>query len=323
MLRADQAAYTDMRYLTLPYVSERTAALAESVVEGAATDYDKAVRLEQFLLTDYPYDLTVEPLPPDRDAVDYFLFEQQAGYCSHFATAMAVMARQVGLPARVAAGYLPGYIDTLTGAHIVRRGDAHAWVEIYFQWHGWVAFDPTPRPGAAMGFIGGRDWLHFGLEDYTGVSFSSLAKPLTDRFSAGGVSLPGWLWSIVPAAGVTAVILAFWMRRRRRGGKRRKAWQYSLLEGDSRRAMLKLYHGMTALLARRGFPPRLPHQAPCEYAVTVWALVPGGGDGVQWLAGAASRAAYDPAPFDASLVAEAGHRLAELRRALRGVRPCR
>ncbi|MEE9400091.1 MAG: transglutaminaseTgpA domain-containing protein, partial [Dehalococcoidales bacterium] len=124
LLRRDRVAFTDISSLALPPISARTAALAQSIVEGAATDYDKAARLERFLLDNYPYDLNVGPLPPGRDAVDYFLFEQQAGYCSHFATAMAVMARQVGLPARVAAGYLPGYIDPMTGAHVVRVGDA-------------------------------------------------------------------------------------------------------------------------------------------------------------------------------------------------------
>jgi len=323
MLRADQAMSDEARYLALPPISERTAALAESVVEGAVTDYDKAVRLEQFLLANYPYDLSVEPLPSERDAVDYFLFEQQAGYCSHFATAMAVMARHVGLPARVAAGYLPGYIDTLTGAHIVRTGDAHAWVEIYFQWHGWVAFDPTPRPDAAMGFIGGRNWLHFSLEDYTGVTLSSLARPLADRFSVGRLSLPRWLWLLVPATAVAVAVLVFCLRRRGRGGKRREVWHYSLLEGDSRRAMLKLYRRMAALLAKRGLPPRLPHQAPLEHAEAVFALTPAGSDDLRWLAAAASRAAYDPAPFNESMVAEAGQRLAELRRALGGARPGR
>jgi transglutaminase-like putative cysteine protease len=159
LLRADRAAGDDTENLALPSITERVAALAESIVQGAATDYEKAARLEHFLTANYPYDLTVRALPSGQDAVDYFLFEKQAGYCAHFATAMAVMARHVGLPARVAAGYLPGVIDTMTGAHTVRAGDAHAWVEIHFQRNGWVAFDPTPRSDAAMGFAAGRNWL--------------------------------------------------------------------------------------------------------------------------------------------------------------------
>jgi len=59
---------------------------------------------------------------------------------------MAVMARAIGLPARVAAGYLPGRYNGLTGVHEVRLQDAHAWVEIKFREYGWVPFDPTPRP---------------------------------------------------------------------------------------------------------------------------------------------------------------------------------
>ena len=145
-LRRDMVDPTDLSNLALPPMSERSAALARSIVQGASTDYDKAARLEQFFLRNYSYDLSVEPLTPGRDAVDVFLFEQQAGYCAQFATAMAVMARQVGLPARVAMGYVPGIYDQMAGAYTVRAGDAHAWVEIHFRNSGWVAFDPTPGP---------------------------------------------------------------------------------------------------------------------------------------------------------------------------------
>lgn len=120
--------------------------LAESIVAGAPSDYDMAVRLERFLLENYDYDLRVPPLSRSNDVVDTFLFERHAGYCAQFATTMAVMARLVGLPARVATGYLPGSYSQLTGAHTVRLNDAHAWVEIKFKRFGWVPFDPTPRP---------------------------------------------------------------------------------------------------------------------------------------------------------------------------------
>ncbi|MFC1962898.1 transglutaminaseTgpA domain-containing protein, partial [Chloroflexota bacterium] len=88
LLRDDSVASEDIYNLTLPPISERTAALAQSIVQGASTDYDRAARLERFLFTNYPYNLNVELLPPGRDAVDFFLFEQQAGYCAHFATTM-------------------------------------------------------------------------------------------------------------------------------------------------------------------------------------------------------------------------------------------
>lgn len=315
LLRVDSVASEDITNLALPPISERTAALAESIVRGAPTDYDKAARLEHFLLTNYPYDLNVGPLPPDRDAVDYFLFEQQAGYCSQFATAMAVMARQVGLPARVAAGYLPGYIDAMTGAHIVRAGDAHAWVEIHFRQHGWVAFDPTPRPDATMGFAAGRNWLYFGLEDFTGVTFASLLAPLGDSSSFGPLSVPRWVWVILPGAGIAVAVLILLLSRRK-ARTELELRGYSVLDGESRRIMLDLYHKMIAVLARKGLPPRQRHQPPYEYATIISVQIPDKRETIDWLTQAASSAAYNPNPFNPSTVLEARQRLSALRRTL-------
>ncbi len=315
LLRADSIVSEDISNLALPPISERTAALVDSIVQGAPTDYDKAARLEHFLLTNYPYDLNVGPLPPDRDAVDYFLFEQQAGYCSQFATAMAVMARQSGLPARVAAGYLPGYIDAMTGAHIVRVGDAHAWVEIHFRQHGWVAFDPTPRPDATMGFAAGRNWLYFGLEDFTGVTFASMLAPVAGSFSFGPLSVPRWVWVILPGVGIAIAVLILLLSRRKVRTKP-ELRGYSVLDGESRKLMLKLYHKMVAVLARKGLPPRQPHQPPYEYVTIISAQIPDKRETIEWLTQAASSAAYDPNPFKPSTVLEARRRLSALRRTL-------
>ncbi len=109
-----------------PAVSQRVADLANTIVAGSTSDFQKAARLEQYLLLNYRYDLRVPLLSPFNDVVDAFLFERQAGYCAQFATAMAVMARSVGLPARVATGYVPGVYNSLTGAHTVRLQDSHA-----------------------------------------------------------------------------------------------------------------------------------------------------------------------------------------------------
>ena len=315
LLRVDSIVSEDIINLVLPPISERTAALVDSIVQGAPTDYDKAARLEHFLLTNYPYDLNVGPLPPDRDAVDYFLFEQQAGYCSQFATTMAVMARQAGLPARVAAGYLPGYIDAMTGAHIVRVGDAHAWVEIHFRQHGWVAFDPTPRPDATMGFAAGRNWLYFGLEDFTGVTFASVLAPLAGSSSFGPLSVPRWVWVILPGVGIAIAVLILLLSRRKVRTKP-ELRGYSVLDGESRKLMLKLYHKMVAVLARKGLPTRQPHQPPYEYVTIINAQILDGRETIEWLTWAANSAAYDPNPFNPSTVLEARRRLSALRRTL-------
>ncbi len=313
LLRKDSVVTDDISNLMLPAISERTAALAESIVQGSSTDYEKAARLERFLLTNYPYVLDVEPLPSGRDAVDYFLFEQQAGYCSHFATAMAVMARHVGLPARVAVGYLPGFIDPMTGAYAVRAGDAHAWVEIHFQQNGWVAFDPTPSPKTAMGFATRRNWLYFGLEDFTGVTFASVLSPLVGTLSLGPISVPAWAWLILLGVGVAAVILALLLSRRK-AKIRKEVRRYSILDGESRRLMLGLYRKMTALLVKKGLPSRQPYQAPYEYAAVISGQIPDSRELVEWLSQAVSKAAYDSRHFDPSTTVEARRKLFVLKR---------
>ncbi|MFC2034750.1 DUF3488 and DUF4129 domain-containing transglutaminase family protein [Chloroflexota bacterium] len=315
LLRSDSVVSEDFAHLMLPLVSKRTTILAESVVQGASTDYDKAVRLESFLLSNYSYDLNVEPLPPGRDAVDYFLFEQQTGYCSQFATTMAVMARQVDLPARVAIGYMPGFIDPLTGAHIVRVGDAHAWVEVHFRQYGWVAFDPTPRTEVAMGFATGRNWISFGLEGFTGVTFASILSPLAGNFSLGSFSLPGWLWVVLLAVGIAITVAAILITPRK-VKKRQEVNRYSVLSGESRRIMLNLYRAMVTLLVKKGLPSRKPYQPPDEYAAIVSAQIPKDREIIEWLSQVASSAAYDHKHFNPLTVQEARRKLADLRRTL-------
>ena len=115
-------------------------------MRSSRTYYDKAAKLERFLLKNYTYDLRVPPLWRSNGVVDSFLFERHTGFCAQFATTMAVMERLVDLPARVVTGYVPGSYNSLTGVHVVRLQDAHAWVEIKFRRYGWVPFGPTPRP---------------------------------------------------------------------------------------------------------------------------------------------------------------------------------
>jgi hypothetical protein len=82
-------------------------------------------------------------VPPDRDWVDYFLFDSQQGYCDYFATAMTVMLRAEGVPARVASGFAPGDFDQSTGVSTVLENHAHSWVEAYFPRYGWITFEPS------------------------------------------------------------------------------------------------------------------------------------------------------------------------------------
>lgn len=149
----DYPAEISSRYLGLPAsVPDRVLALAREITQSALTPYDRAVAIESYLRT-FPYTLEVGPPPVGRDVVDYFLFTAKKGYCDYYATAMVVLARAVGLPARIVIGYASGDYDVQTAEYIVRQKDAHSWVEVYFPGIGWVEFEPTAgqpalvRPG--------------------------------------------------------------------------------------------------------------------------------------------------------------------------------
>lgn len=83
------------------------------------------------------------PPPVGRDVVDYFLFDAPGGFCSYFASAMVVMLRLEGVPARIVSGYAMGDYDFAQHAYRVPASSAHAWVEVYFPSYGWVEFEPT------------------------------------------------------------------------------------------------------------------------------------------------------------------------------------
>ncbi|MEM7114041.1 MAG: transglutaminase-like domain-containing protein [Chloroflexota bacterium] len=129
-------------YTTLPdNIPPRVADLARSLVTAEMTPYEQAQAIEAFV-QQYPYSLQVNPPPSDSDVVDFFLFQQQAGYCDYYASAMVVLARQLGLPARLAAGFVVKQPDA-SGTHSIYQIDGHSWAEIYFGEYGWIEFEPT------------------------------------------------------------------------------------------------------------------------------------------------------------------------------------
>jgi transglutaminase-like putative cysteine protease len=131
-------------YLQLPKgLDPRIAALAQQITSRAPTMYDKAVALESYLRTHYTYDLNVQK-PAGAEGVSWFLFDgDREGFCNYFASAMAVMARSVGIPARVVAGYTHGTYDANRRQWVIRGSDAHAWTQIYFAGYGWINFEPS------------------------------------------------------------------------------------------------------------------------------------------------------------------------------------
>ena len=137
------------RYLTLPPLPPRVADLARSYTEGFPTPYAKAKAIEEHLRNDYRYDVT-SPSGGKPQPVDHFLFETKRGHCEFFSTAMVMMLREVGIPARNVTGFVGGTYNRFGKYYAVREGDAHSWVEAYLDdpQLGWVTFDPTPTSAA-------------------------------------------------------------------------------------------------------------------------------------------------------------------------------
>lgn len=138
------SAYTQLPQ-TLP---ERVKALARTITTGSENSFEQALRIQTYLRSNYAYNLEIIPPPASQDVVDYFLFEEKQGFCSYYASSMVVLLRSLGVPARVAAGYVTGGYNFYENAYIVPASNAHAWVEVYFPGFGWVEFEPTTARAA-------------------------------------------------------------------------------------------------------------------------------------------------------------------------------
>ncbi|MGB2875833.1 MAG: transglutaminase domain-containing protein [Gaiellaceae bacterium] len=126
--------------------------LARRVAGGAKSPYAAAVALESWFRIggNFVYDQH-PPRSTGRPALVDFVTRTRSGYCQHFAGAMTLMLRYLGIPARVAAGFSSGHYDKSSGEWIVTDHDAHEWVEVWFRGWGWVPFDPTPGRGGVAG----------------------------------------------------------------------------------------------------------------------------------------------------------------------------
>ncbi|GAC1328174.1 MAG: transglutaminaseTgpA domain-containing protein [Chloroflexota bacterium] len=140
----DYPDWVRRRYLQLPRsLPRRVVDIARTASDTALSGYDRAAAIEGYLRDNFTYSTHVTAPAPDTDWVDFFLFDSKQGYCDYFATAMTVMLRSQGIPARVASGFAPGEFDPTTGVSLVRENHAHSWVEVYFPRYGWITFEPS------------------------------------------------------------------------------------------------------------------------------------------------------------------------------------
>jgi transglutaminase-like putative cysteine protease len=285
-LREASTDYPDSvvpRYLQLPdSLPERVRLLAEQITEGLETPYDKAKAIES-ALRKIPYDDQIEAPGLTQDGVDYFLFEVQAGYCDYYASAMVVLLRSVGVPARYVRGYSEGEADD--GTYHLLESDGHAWAEVYFPGYGWIEFEPTGgepalnRPGAqnpeepgstsgGTGRISDRE-LNLLPDDFGPEPDILGYVPEPETFVQKASS---WVPFVLIGAGlaaILAVVLALFRRRRIAG--------LSIAE--------RVYEDLTRWVRRLlGIEP-LSHQTPHEFAGVVARHVPRSQHAVEQIAG--------------------------------------
>jgi len=253
-----------------------------------------AAILARFHRDPYYYTLTPPPLL-GRNPVDEFLFDTKRGFCGHYASAFAVLARAAGIPARVVTGYFGGTFNPFDGDWVVRQSDAHAWDEVWIAGRGWLRVDPTAAiapqrvdpslrdgsrtPGPFAVAIG-RDapWLAaFALRldalrtlwRERILAYGPRAQgALLTRLHVPGPDAAGLAAMLAAALGLSFVWLA-WIARRQ-------------LRTRSRDELQRAFGKLTAKVARAGVV-RFPYEGPEDYARRVAALCPDLGPTVEKL----------------------------------------
>jgi transglutaminase-like putative cysteine protease len=309
-LRADTSREYEsglrFRYTQLPKnFDPRIGQLAAEVTNGATTPLDVTRRLENYLRTSYRYSLDLRRTN-DGEPVADFLFNVRAGHCEYFASALTLMLRTQGIPARLVNGFQMGEYSEISDFYTVRQSDAHSWVEVYFPQHGWLAFDPTPAAGLSQY---DNNWLatvrHFSesvemfwLENVIGFGANEQAsmafrvqRMVSDSQSEFSTQVAEWKLSLlsrlralregVPARSTSEwageilthpLMLTLFACGLLLGGflyyrKRANSWRRRIQQEPITSA-IAFYQEMLDALARAGHH-RLPEQTPQEFAAHV------------------------------------------------------
>ncbi|MBW1760810.1 MAG: DUF3488 domain-containing protein [Deltaproteobacteria bacterium] len=283
------------RYVEVPAGYERVAALARKVVGDATNPNAQAQLVERYLRGNGNFRYTLEqPDTEGEDPLHVFLFDAKAGHCEYFSTAMALMMRSLGLPARNVTGFLGADYNPYGDYYAVRNGHAHSWVEVLIKGR-WITYDPTPASGQVFAAPSGlavklrqmMDAMRVRWADYiVEYNIRDQAKAL-QRLSAWYRSLrgnsganrqgaaddsgddpefgpipfrPDWRWfvAIMSTFGV-GVLFARWSRKRRRQTRAGRQ-----LDPDRDRAV-RLYLSLESSLRSAG-QARPPDVTPIEHA---------------------------------------------------------
>lgn len=157
-------------YLQIPdeKITNRTRTLTKEIVKNSRTDFEKAKSIETYLRKSFNYNTDVSEVPAKQEFIDYFLFDGQEGYCTYFATTMAILLRLEGIPTRYIEGYLAQDLVE-TGEYEVKHKNAHSWVEAFIEPVGWMTFEPTPAYPVESRF-----------EDYNPITDSDTSQETVD-----------------------------------------------------------------------------------------------------------------------------------------------
>lgn len=169
--------YITEQYLQLPdEITPETQELARGLTQGLDNAFDKAIAIRNYLRNNITYNDQISAPPEGVEPVHYILFDNQEAYCNYYASAMIVMLRSIGVPARFVTGYTQGEWDEDTSSYRVRASNAHAWTEVYFTEFGWIPFEATasipsgdrPENFGNPGDAFGNEQAPNELEDPTG-----------------------------------------------------------------------------------------------------------------------------------------------------------
>ncbi len=244
--RVNPDTFLEPETLELPNSTQRVQELARSITTSASNDYDRVLGILAYIEKTCTYTLQEEPTPPGRDAAEFYLFDTKRGACDLAATAGAVMCRAVGIPARVAVGYVADEPLPGGGGFLIRQEHGHMWFEAFFEGVGWVPFDPAP--------------LSSTIQDRPLSRFRYFVESQWRKIGGGG--LDALLLVLVVFA--TFVAAAGPLFRKLRLVLARNAAHRRHIASSPAAATADVYRRALHQLARRGWARR-PHVTPSEY----------------------------------------------------------
>lgn len=263
------------RLLAAPAPSPQLRTWMNEVIAGTADPHSQARRFEAQLRDTFKYELGAPELGR-VNALEDFVLNERRGHCERFASALALLLRIQGIPARVVVGFVPGERNWLSGWRDVRLRDAHAWVEAHFAERGWVTFDATPRatlpaPGwSPTELLDALDVIwYLNIVNFDSTAQRSLWQFSSERFNTLLAVVSRW----GPAMLGGAVLLWLSGKARRWWRNRPRTGAAAVAQEISAQFASHSYGRMLRVLGQHGLHRRR-HDTPQEFLAAVRARAP-------------------------------------------------